>query len=85
MILKLKGENLKRIDSISSYDNNYYWLPFEINNCNVLHESFDECSNEYQYSIGFKINNYEPMFYFEPVVSEFIIDLNTMNKECIWC
>jgi hypothetical protein len=84
VILKLNEKDLKRIDELSSYNSNCYWLPFELDGCNVLHVSADDYTEELQYSIGVKSPIYVPFAYFEPTYNKFELKLESKNEEMIW-
>jgi len=89
MKLKLLVSDLNHIKEKSFYNNNYYKLPININDCNIL---FGKSDDDYLtvWSLGkfvdmkFEVNCYlgESSIY-NPKIEEYI-DLSEANEEMIW-
>jgi len=67
MRITIQKDRLRRIETMSRYNHNYYMLPFEINNCNIFYEEYDEMSEQYSYSIGsiHEGKNYIPAYWID--------------------
>lgn len=83
--------NNYRIKDVSTYNNNYYKLPFNIecDSCkfNILHIKYEESSNEYEYSLcddcdGCMID--ERFMISSSANDDYIIDLCSYSKQMIW-
>ncbi|MDU2670381.1 MAG: hypothetical protein E7C49_00065 [Clostridium sp.] len=96
MKLKLKDDFLDKyhIKDRSSYNNNYYRLPFYINcdgvDYNILHITCDEFSNEYNYALCYDLDNENDIFtderYIVPSFANdyYLIDFTNYSKEYEW-
>jgi hypothetical protein len=53
-----------RLDAMCFYNHDFYGLPFKINECQVLHDSYDGGEVWNGYSIGVIVNGkYEPRYW----------------------
>ena len=52
MIIEIPVASCEHLKSISCYNNNYYKLPFKINDYDVIFEHCDEEYNSYMYFLG---------------------------------
>ncbi|MFH0334731.1 hypothetical protein [Clostridium perfringens] len=97
MYLKLNDEFLNQyhIRKASSYNTNYYKLPFSIicdgYDYNVLCIVYDDASNEYRYSLCYDLEEDENLFvdsrYIIPSPANenyYKIDLDNYSKDMIW-
>ena len=72
---------------LSHYDNNYYILPFSVNNCDILFQHYDECFNTYIYSIGiieqekFNCKYYLNVEYREGKENNIIFDSDKLSEQ----
>ena len=85
MEIHVELSGCERIDQISCYDSNYYTLPFTVNGCGIIHESysggdFSGCS------IGVLVNdNYVPQYYLhQEECSGFNISSETIGRINQW-
>ena len=69
---ELDTKYMKRIEEVSYYNHNYYWL--DLNpygdyiipaSCNVLYEEYDEFSETYTYTLGYFVNGVPRLGEFE--------------------
>ena len=92
LILNDEFLNQYKIKTLSNYNDNYYELPFyiECDSCkiNILHIRYDEASNEYEYSLGDKCDDYvidERFIIPSPANDDnYEIDLCNYSKQMIW-
>lgn len=90
MLLKLKEDEVTHLSDISYYNHNYYIVPFEIDDCDIVYQEYQECSNETICSIGKLVDGiFEPKYYFCPVRDfgygdEVILDLSDISTEMKW-
>ena len=52
MLLVVKKDKCKHLKDISYYNHNFYELPFEIEECKVVQEIYNESWNTYSYIFG---------------------------------
>lgn len=93
MLIKLTDEFLDKycIQEASSYNDNYYKLPFTINcdgnDYNILRIYYNEVANEYNYSICCDDDNYfiDDRYIVPSCATDvYEIDLNNYSKDYIW-
>ena len=86
MKINIKKSKCKRLD-ISSYNNNYYQLPFIIDGCDVIYDkysvSFDGQSLGY---INLETNKFVSIYWLhqDEVDDHIIIDTETMKTKNLW-
>ena len=69
MLLVVKKSNCKHLKDISYYNHNFYELPFELEECKVIQEVYDETWDTYSYTFGrLEHKHFKPLF--------------TVNSEC---
>lgn len=72
----------------SYYNNNWYYLPFTIEGCNVIHEEYDGAEELEEYSIGvMEDGEYIAKYYMwvdDILCDSFIIDTNELNLKNIY-
>lgn len=56
MLLVVKKSNCKHLKEISYYNHNFYKLPFELDECNIVEEVYDESWDSYIYVFGRMVN-----------------------------
>ena len=85
MEIHVELSECERIDRISHYNSNYYTLPFEVNGCSIIHESYSEGSFS-GCSIGILVSsNYVPHFYLhQDETSGFDISSETIGRINQW-
>lgn len=96
MKLKLTDDFLDKyhINDRSNYNDNYYRLPFYINcdgsDFNILHITFDEFANEYNYALCYDLDNENDIFIDERYIvpsfadGDYMIDFTNYSKEYEW-
>ena len=52
MRIEIHEHDLKRIESISYYNHNYYEIPFTVNGCNILFQDYNGADEFMGYSVG---------------------------------
>ena len=73
MLLVVKKSNCKYLKDISYYNHNFYELPFELEECKVIQEVYDESWNTYSYVFGrLDHKKFKPLF---TVDSECSVDM----------
>jgi len=78
MILRIDIGNCEHLKNISCYNNNYYKLPLDIDECNIVYEKCNEDYNSYMYLLG---NEEEGKFGIDNAKEYYSADNH--NDECL--
>lgn len=88
MEINIPKDNCIHLTDMSCYNHNYYRLPFAINGCDVLYESYDGGENFNGNSIGILIGNeYQVKFWLHTDDNhneKFMFDSQSIGKENRW-
>lgn len=80
-------KNCKHLREISYYNNNYYELPFTVNDCNILYEEYYGDESFAGHKLGILIDNiFQAKYYLhtEDHLKFFIIDLQEISENNRW-
>ncbi len=87
-IFWIKKEDCEHLQSISSYNNNYYKLPVSILGCNIIYEDYDNLSEDFNGNkLGILTNGKfeEKLYIHQPDCDkEFLIDLEELSVTNSW-